>query len=257
MHSKAEQKMDQKAAKEIIEKMKKFVVAVDGPAGTGKSTVTKRISKIFGLTHVDTGALYRGIAYLCSRNKVPYNFDTDHHQMIEVIAKSVQLEFVKNKDRNPSSRLMANGKDITDFIRTPEISMMASRVSALPQVREALFNHQKKLGLQQPSILEGRDIGTVIFPDAEVKIFLTASVDERTKRRLAEMEASGADTPSYEELKQQIQERDLGDSSRSVAPLKKADDAFTVDTTTLTLDQVVEEISQLIIQKLQSSPGKK
>jgi cytidylate kinase len=142
-----------------------------------------------------------------------------------------------------------NGKDVTSLIRTPEMSMMASRISAIPGVRAALKGFQRELGLQNPSILEGRDIGTVIFPDAPIKFFLTASIDERAKRRLAELEAQDSDTVSFEELKEQIRLRDEGDSTRAIAPLRKALDAIEIDTTSFTLDEVVKRMAERIRER--------
>lgn len=227
---------------------KKFVVAVDGPAGTGKSSATKRIADRVGLIHVDTGALYRGIAYQCIEAGFDLNFDESDHAAITKIAQKSKLEFKRVKNRNPSNRLYVNGKDVTSQIRTPEMSMMASKVSAIPGVRAALMDLQRTLGLSAPSILEGRDIGTVIFPDADVKFFLTASIDERAKRRLAEIEAQGGDAPSFEEMREQIRARDEGDSTRAIAPLKKAVGAIEIDTTKYTLDEVVD----LMVSKIEA-----
>ncbi len=229
---------------------KKFVVAVDGPAGTGKSTATKRISKLLGLIHVDTGALYRGIAYLATEAGFGLEFDESDHSAITKIAQKTKFEFQRIAGKNPSNRLFVNGKDITGFIRTPDISMMASRVSAIPGVRAALKDLQRSLGSSAPSILEGRDIGTVIFPDADLKFFLTADIDARAKRRLDELEAQGGDIPSYEELREQIRTRDEGDSTRAVAPLKKAEGAVEIDTTTMTLDEVVELMATYIKKRI-------
>ena len=226
-----------------------FVVAVDGPAGTGKSSVTKRIADLFHLIHVDTGALYRGVAYLCGEAGFTMEFDESDHPAISKIAEKAQFEFKRVNNRNPKNRLYVNGKDVTAQLRTPDMSMMASRVSAVPGVRAALKGLQRDLGLSAPSILEGRDIGTVIFPDASIKFFLTASIDERVKRRLAELEAQDGDTPSFEELREQIRLRDLGDSTRAIAPLKKAEGAVEIDTTAHTLDEVVELMAKSIREK--------
>jgi cytidylate kinase len=152
--------------------------------------------------------------------------------------------------KSPSNRIYANGKDRTDFIRTPRVSMASSRISSIPEVRAALLGLQRRLGCQGKTILEGRDIGTVVFPDADVKFFLSASVDERAKRRLIELEATGSDAPSFEEVKRQIAERDHGDSTRKVAPLKQAEDAILIDTTALTLDEVVKLLESHVRSKL-------
>lgn len=219
------------------------VIAIDGPAGTGKSTATRRLATALGFVHIDTGALYRAIAFLTREQLADHlvNSESEGEKASEV-ARNAHLEFRLMVKKNPANRIIANGRDLTDYIRTPEVSMAASRVSAHPGVRAALLGLQRRLGCQGKAILEGRDIGTVVFPDADVKFFLSASVEERAKRRLVELEASGADAPSYEEIKRQIAERDHGDSTRSVAPLKRAADAVDVDTTTMTLDQVVDHM---------------
>jgi CMP/dCMP kinase len=235
------------------------VVAIDGPAGTGKSSATKQLCERIGFTHVDTGALYRSIAYLLLKERGALgtgweSFTSEELPAVEQAAKKIaetaQLEFRRDPKMNPANRVWANGKDITAFIRTPEVSICSSRVSALPSVRGALLALQRTMGCQGNTILEGRDIGTVIFPDAEVKFFLTASIDERAKRRLYELEGAGADSPSYEEVRRQIADRDRGDMTRAVAPLKKADDAFELDTSNHTLDEVVEWMEKKVRDKL-------
>ncbi|MBC7387068.1 MAG: (d)CMP kinase [Cryobacterium sp.] len=238
------------------------VIAIDGPAGTGKSTVTKRLAESLGFIHVDTGALYRSIAYLVLRERgateggldsfTPEQLPAVESRAVE-IAGAAELRFERKPKLNPANRIFANGEDITSFIRTPEISMSASRISAIPAVRSALIALQRTMGGRGKAILEGRDIGTVIFPDADVKFFLTASIEERAKRRLAELEASGADAPSYEEVKAQIAERDRGDMTRAVAPLRQATDAIVLDTSNSTLDEVVEWMEKQVRDKLSLS----
>lgn len=227
------------------------VVAIDGPAGTGKSSATKRLADALKFVHVDTGALYRAIAYL-TRERLADHLVQTAGELDEaaLVARGAHLEFRRMPRKNPANRIIANGRDLTDYIRTPEVSMAASRVSAHPAVRASLLGLQRRLGCQGKAILEGRDIGTVVFPDADVKFFLTASVEERAKRRLIELEASGADAPSFEELKRQIAERDHGDSTRAVAPLKRAPDAIEVDTTDLTLDEVVALMESRVRERL-------
>jgi cytidylate kinase len=230
----------------------KFVVAVDGPAGTGKSSVTKRIADLLGLIHVDTGALYRGVAYLCFEAGFGLEFDESDQSAIAKIAQKATFEFRRVANKNPKNRLFVNDHDVTALIRTPDMSMMASKISSISGVRAALKDLQRTLGLSAPSILEGRDIGTVIFPDADLKFFLTASIDERARRRLDELEAQGGDTPSFDELREQIRLRDDGDSSRAIAPLRKADGAVEIDTTNHSLDQVVDEMAVVIKAKIHS-----
>lgn len=222
------------------------VIAIDGPAGTGKSTATRRLAETLGFVHVDTGALYRALAYALissgqwSEGITPETLTEADRAVAERLSKTLDLEFKFSPRRNPKNRIYADGRDVTAFIRTPEVSLAASAVSGIPSVRKELLGLQRRLGCQGPSILEGRDIGTVVFPDADLKFFLSASVEERAKRRLDELEATGADVPSFEEIKAQIAARDHADSTRTVAPLKKAHDAIEIDTTHLTLDQVVE-----------------
>lgn len=222
------------------------VIAIDGPAGTGKSSATRRLAEALGFIHVDTGALYRAIAFLALKSAEEGDLEKSSIEL----AKSVHLEFKRVPKKNPANRIFANSKDVTDFIRTPEVSMAASRVSAVPAVRAALLGLQRRLGCAGKAILEGRDIGTVIFPDADVKFFLTASTEERAKRRLIELEAMGEDAPSFEEVKKQIAERDHGDSSRKTAPLRKAPDAIELDTSLMTLDQVVNMLENQVRSRL-------
>ena len=228
------------------------VIALDGPAGTGKSSVTKLLAQKLGFVHVDTGALYRSIALLALEkgvNVTTAELRPGDQEKITDIAKTAKFEFRREAGKNPSNRIYVNDEDVTRKIRTPEVSMAASRVSAIPEVRSALLDLQRKLGGEGCSILEGRDIGTVIFPDAEIKFFLTASADERAKRRLSELEAMGQDVPSFKEVRKQIMERDYGDSTRKIAPLKKADDAIEIDTTMLTLDEVVSLMEGVVRER--------
>lgn len=220
---------------------KSFVVAIDGPAGTGKSSVTKRLADLFSFSHIDTGALYRAIAFSAIER-----VGAEYMKVAPEIAKTATFAFYRDRAKSPSQRVLCNNVDVTDRIRTPEVSMAASQVAALPEVRDALHGLQRLLGSSQSSILEGRDIGTEIFPDADLKFFLTASLDSRATRRLSELESTGSDVPSFQELKSQIAARDQADGARAVAPLKRAIDAIEVDTTSLTLDQVVEKLSHHI-----------
>jgi len=222
------------------------VIAIDGPAGTGKSSVTRRLAELLHFVHVDTGALYRAIAYLVLKAKHEYSKTLDP----AVVARETRLSFRRIVEMNPSNRIFADGEDITDHIRTPEVTQEASRVSAIPLVRAALLGLQRKLGCHGRTILEGRDIGTVVFPDADVKFFLTASLDERAKRRLIELETVGVDVPSFEEVKSLIPKRDENDTHRKVAPLRKAQDAIELDTSGMTLDQVVQTLEALVRERL-------
>jgi cytidylate kinase len=229
------------------------VIAIDGPAGTGKSSVTRRLAEILGYVHVDTGALYRAIGFLALEKKsalLSSEVERNTEEIPVSIARTARLEFRRVPGKNPVNRLFANEKDITDFIRTPIVTLESSRVSSMPEVRTALLALQRRLGCQGHTLLEGRDIGTVIFPDADLKFFLTASLEERAKRRLTELETLGSNTPSFQEVREQIRDRDHDDSTRTVAPLKKAPDAIEVDTSRLTLDEVVAYMISIVNQKL-------
>lgn len=220
-----------------------FVLAIDGPAGTGKSTVTKRLCEELGFTHVDTGALYRAIAVLMLERS-DQEVLSRAEEAVE-LARSTHLEFKFDRSQSPSNRLFANGRDVTPFLRTPEVSKAASAVSSIPGVRAALLGLQRVLGCRGDSVLEGRDIGTVIFPDADLKIFLDASIDERAKRRWLELKQAGK-AMALEEVARQIAERDHADSTRSIAPLKKAKDAVFMDTSSLSIDEVVEQLKNQV-----------
>jgi cytidylate kinase len=231
------------------------VVAIDGPAGTGKSSATKLLCSRLGFTHVDTGALYRSIALLLKESfgaeaSAPEVLNEMMQARAVEIARTAHLEFKRDITKNPPSRIWANGRDVTDSIRTPDVSMWSSRVSAVPGVRAAQLGMQRRLGSVGRTVLEGRDIGTVVFPDADVKFFLTATSDERARRRLAELQASGKSTPSFEELRAQIVERDTADAGRAVAPMRRAEDALEIDTSAMTLEQVVSRMETLARAKL-------
>lgn len=213
-------------------------IAIDGPAGAGKSTIAKMVSAELGYIYVDTGALYRTIALYIMENNISDN------DIPEKINKAdVSLKFIDG-----TQRVFLGDRDVSGLIRTPQISMEASRTSAIPAVREYLFDTQQKIAKENNVIMDGRDIGTVVLPDAQVKIFLTATPEERANRRYREL-SEKPDCPSYEDILKDIIERDHNDMSRPVAPLKQADDAVLVDTTNLTLEQSVEEIIKIINEK--------
>lgn len=217
-------------------------IALDGPSGAGKSTIAKMLAKKMEYVYVDTGALYRSIALYMLRNNVDINSDE------AVEAKLPEVD-VKLAYENGSQHVMLCGEDVSDMIRTPEVSMGASRVSAIPAVRQFLFDLQKTIAKENNIIMDGRDIGTVVLPNADVKIFLTASAEERAKRRFKELSEKG-DTSTYEEVLADINQRDYNDTHREVAPLKKADDAIEVDTTPLTLEESADAIYNVIMEKL-------
>ncbi len=219
--------------------MKKVNIAIDGPAGAGKSTIARSVASELGYIYVDTGALYRTIALYMNENGMSETAD-----IINALDKcEVGLKYIDGQQR-----VFLGDRDVSEDIRKPEISMGASKVSAIPEVREHLFNVQKKMAEENDVIMDGRDIGTVVLPDADVKIFLTASAEERANRRYKEL-ALKPDCPSYDEILKDIIERDYNDMNRPIAPLKQADDAVLVDSTTLSLEQVVETIKKIILDK--------
>ncbi|MBR1392762.1 MAG: (d)CMP kinase [Ruminococcus sp.] len=216
-------------------------VALDGPSGAGKSTIAKRIATELKYVYVDTGALYRSIAYyVISKGAKP----DDKAGVIPLLPEiSVKLEY-----RGGAQHVILNDEDVSDKIRTPEISMGASAVSAIPEVRDFLFDLQRDIAANNDIIMDGRDIGTVVLPDAQVKIFLTASAEERANRRFKELQEKG-DPSTYDEVLKDIIQRDYNDTHREIAPLKKAEDAIEVDSTSMSLDEVVEHIKGIITEK--------
>jgi cytidylate kinase len=213
--------------------MKKLLITIDGPAGAGKSTASRELADHLGYRYVDTGALYRGVAYAARHRGIAPHDDAGLSGLLE----GLTLNFFPG---NAGQRLTADGHDITDVIRTPEISMLASAVSARAVVRAFLLKLQRELGQQKAAVFEGRDMGTVVFPDADVKFYLNASAQVRAQRRFAEIKTTSA--VSIEAIQRDMQLRDLQDSSRALAPLKAASDAVVVDSTALTIDQVVERM---------------
>ena len=218
--------------------MKNINIAIDGPAGAGKSTIAKMVSAKLGYIYVDTGALYRTIALFITENKIA---DEDIEKVLE--NANVSLKFIDG-----TQRVFLGDRDVSDLIRTPEISMAASRTSAIPAVRKYLFGTQQKIAAENNVIMDGRDIGTVVLPNADVKIFLTASAEERANRRFKEL-SEKPNCPCYEEILSDIIERDHQDMTREVSPLKQAEDAVLVDTTELDLEQSADAIVKIINEK--------
>ncbi|HCF59388.1 MAG TPA: (d)CMP kinase [Myxococcales bacterium] len=213
-----------------------IIVAIDGPAGAGKSSVSKAAATRLGFTLVDTGAIYRCVALAARRDSVAFDDD----EALGSLLPTLEIGFRMQDGLN---RVLLGAEDVSEAIRTPENSQAASAVSARPVVRAGLLDLQRRLALSAPAgaILEGRDIGTVVFPDADVKLFVTASPEERAKRRHLELKAKGIDLP-FEQVLEEQKQRDLADSTREVAPLKPAPDSMLLDTTDFTLDEVVARV---------------
>ena len=213
---------------------RRVVVAIDGPAGAGKSTIARRLANRLGFTYIDTGAMYRAVALWAIRQKVDPG---DMHKMEQLaLAADIKLS---------PGRIELNGEDVTEAIRTPEVSSGASKVAVIPGVRRAMVAKQRSIGERSSIVMEGRDIGTVVFPDADVKVFLDAKPEERVRRRLEEERAKG-ETVSQAAVAQQMKERDQRDSTRADAPLSQAPDAIYVDSTALSISQVEEAILKII-----------
>jgi cytidylate kinase len=210
------------------------VVAIDGPAGAGKSTIAKRVAARLGFTYIDSGAMYRAVALWALRQKVDAG---DMHRM-EQLAIAAEIELLPG-------RIRLNGEDVTDAIRTPEVSAGASKVAVIPGVRRALVAKQRAMGERSSVVMEGRDIGTVVFPHADVKVFLDADPRERVRRRLGDVRAAGEEIPETA-LAAQMQERDQRDSTRADGPLAQAPDAAYLDSTSLTVEEVEEAILKLV-----------
>ena len=211
--------------------MKKLLITIDGPAGAGKTTVSRALADRLGYRYIDTGALYRGVAYEVKRRGI----DPENEAELQDLCRQIQLGF---ESKGKGLRLYSSGVDISDYIRTPEISMLASAVSAIPIVRDYLLKVQRDIGQKKAAVFEGRDMGTVVFPEADVKFFLDASSKTRALRRYQELEAESSQ--SLEEVTKEMQQRDTNDSTRNLAPLKPADDAIRIDSTDLTVQKVVD-----------------
>lgn len=217
-------------------------IAIDGPAGAGKSTVAKAVSKQLGYIYVDTGALYRAVGVYVMRNGV----DTKNEQEITVLLADVKIEL---KYVDGVQKVFLNGEDVSEEIRQPEASMAASNVSALPEVRKFLLSLQKNIAKENNCIMDGRDIGTVVLPDAQIKVFLTADVNERAQRRYKELKEKGIEE-SFEKVLEEMKQRDHQDMKRAIAPLKAADDAIIFDTTGNTLEESVNKMIKIVEEKL-------
>ena len=219
-----------------------FAIAIDGPAGAGKSTAARRAAENLNFIYVDTGAMYRTIGLYMLEHQVPVDREESLRKALDEIR--IELSY-----REGVQRMFLNGEDVSDRIRTEEVSAQASVVAAIPAVRGKLLDLQRDMAASQDVIMDGRDIGTNILPDAELKIYLTASVEERARRRYQEMVQKGAEC-SIEEIRKDIADRDYRDMHRETAPLRQAEDAVYLDTSDMTLDEVVAEITRLAKEKM-------
>lgn len=218
-----------------------FVVAIDGPAGSGKGTITKIVGKKMNLINIDTGAMYRCASLYMIRNNIKF----DDIERIKDMLSSINIEF---KNQDDEEKVFLNGEDVTKNIREKAVNEIVSQVSHIPIIRENMSRLQRQMGLKTDVIMEGRDIGTNVFPDADVKIYLDASAEERANRRLKQNKEKGIDL-SYDDVLKNILFRDNNDKTSDVAPLKQADDAVYLDSTHLTIEEVCEKIIDIIKEK--------
>ena len=215
-----------------------FVVAIDGPAGAGKGTITKQVAEKLNLVNVDTGATFRCVAL----NMIKENVGLDEEEKIEKILEKINIEMKSNGE------IFLNGENVTKKIRENDVNNFVSPVSTIQIVRNKLLEIQRKIAEGKDVIMEGRDIGTTVFPNADVKIYLDATPEERAKRRMLQNKEKGIET-SYEEVLENIKDRDKRDSTRKVSPLKKAEDAIYIDSSDMTIDEVVNKVITLIKEK--------
>ncbi|MDO5095754.1 MAG: (d)CMP kinase [Peptostreptococcaceae bacterium] len=213
------------------------IIAIDGPSGSGKSTVSKKLAQKLKLLYIDTGAMYRAVTYKVG------NLDLKDEEQLKKILSQTAFAYCEDN-------LCMDGRVLGDEIRTPQIDAAVSKVSANPIVREYLMRQQIELGKNNPSVMDGRDIGTVLFPQAILKIFLTADIQSRANRRFCQNERRGITQSNLREIAEQIEARDIFDSTREMSPLKKAEDAIEIDTSNLSVDEVVEKIEELYKERV-------
>ncbi len=221
--------------------MKVISVAIDGPSGAGKSSLARRAAKTLGFVYVDTGAIYRTVAFYCSENGI----SPDDSAAVAAALPQMQIQIDYSEDG--TQRMLLGQRDVSEQIRTPEISMLTSAVAAVPEVRAYLLDMQRKLAQVRSVIMDGRDIGTVVLPNATVKIYLTAAPEARAQRRCKELRDKGMDV-TFEEILKGVQERDYNDTHRDISPLKRADDAHLVDTTCLDFEESLDVLVKVIRQ---------
>ncbi len=223
-----------------------LIVAIDGPAGSGKGTITKKVGEKLGLINIDTGAMFRCVTLNMIQEKVTL----EEEEKIKEILKNIKIDLKENEE------VFLNGINVSQKIREEEVTKMVSPVSVLPMVREKMLILQREMAKGKNVIMEGRDIGTVVFPKANVKIYLDASPEERARRRVKQNQEKGMES-SYEEVLKNIMERDKRDLSREIAPLKQAEDAIYIDTSDMTIDEVVDKIIKIIQEKCKDGKEEK
>ena len=217
-----------------------FVVAIDGPAGAGKSTIAKLAAGKLGFAYIDTGAMYRAVTWKLLQTGKPFT-----PELAGKLASEICITF---RPENAVNRVFVDGTEVTDAIRTAEVTGLVSKVAAVPEVRTAMVDQQRRMGKEGGIVMDGRDIGTVVFPDAQCKIFLTATVEERARRRGLELEAKG-ETVDYKKLQEEIASRDKQDMEREVSPLRQAEDAIYLDTSAMNIEQVTDKVLELVKEK--------
>jgi cytidylate kinase len=218
--------------------MRELIIAIDGPSGAGKSTLSKLLARTLGYVNIDTGAMYRSVALAAARQGI----DPADAAALERLCASLRIDFAR---RENGEQVLLNGEDVSAAIRTPEVSLLTSKVSACPAVREAMVRLQRQMGERGGVVLEGRDIGTVVFPQAEVKFFLVATARERGRRRFEELQAKGMAVDLAQTIAE-VETRDAADSAREHAPLVQASDAVAIDTTAMTIEEVLAEMLRVI-----------
>lgn len=219
-----------------------LTIAIDGPAGAGKSTIARRLARRLNILYMDTGAMYRALGLAALRQGIRPGSGPDVDRLLAQTTIDIRFE-------NGEQQVLIDGEDVTPLIRTADVSMAASDISALPSVRRRLVELQRQIAARQPLVIDGRDIGTYVLPDAPHKFFLTASVQERARRRLADLRAQGDQSATFDQVLRDMEFRDRQDSQREMAPLRQADDALLVDSTGLSIDAVID----LILSRINDS----